>query len=141
MNIYFCQFLKDKDSGEHKIFADYPNSIKVERFGTGKFVMGKPSEEEYTAAAIGWKCLQDAILSGTYDLVVADELNVAASLGLVKLDEIVTMIANRPAHTELIITGRGAAEEIIALADLVTEMKEIKHYFNKGVQARRGIEK
>lgn len=141
MKIYFCQFLKDKDSGEHKIFADYPDSITVERFGAGKFVMGKPSQEEYEAAARGWERCREAVLSGKYDLVVADELNVAASLGLVAPDEILEMMQQKPAYTELIMTGRGAADEVMDRADLVTEMLEIRHYYKQGVQARVGIEK
>ena len=80
------------------------------------------------------------VLSGEYDMVVLDEINCAMFFGLLSIDDVLDLIRNKPSHTELILTGRCAPDEIIAAADLVTEMREIKHYYTKGVEARRGIE-
>jgi cob(I)alamin adenosyltransferase len=82
-----------------------------------------------------------AVTGGEYDIVVLDEINVAMDLGLIPKEEILTLLAERPSHVELILTGRHAAQEIIERADLVTEMKEIKHYYRKGIASRTGIEK
>ncbi len=84
---------------------------------------------------------QGAIASGEYDIVVLDEINVAVDLGLLTKGEVLRLLDERPSHVELILTGRHAAQEIIDKADLVTEMKEIKHYYRKGVESRTGIEK
>ncbi|MBR0402069.1 MAG: cob(I)yrinic acid a,c-diamide adenosyltransferase [Lachnospiraceae bacterium] len=75
-----------------------------------------------------------------YDMVVLDEINCAMYFGLIDVSEVLELIKHKPVHTELILTGRCAPDEIIEAADLVTEMREIKHYYNEGVQARKGIE-
>ena len=72
--------------------------------------------------------------------MILDELNCAVDFGLIPLDEVKTLIKSKPAHTELVLTGRGAHPEIVEMADLVTEMREIKHYYNSGQHARTGIE-
>jgi cob(I)alamin adenosyltransferase len=82
-----------------------------------------------------------AIASREYDIVVLDEINVAVDLGLLKKEEVLRLLDERPSDVELILTGRHAAQEIMERADLVTEMKEIKHYYRKGVESRTGIEK
>lgn len=82
----------------------------------------------------------EVVLSGDYDLVILDEINVAMHLGFLEVELVMNMIANKPPPVELVLTGRGAPEEIMALANLVTEMKAHKHYFEKGVAARRGVE-
>jgi cob(I)alamin adenosyltransferase len=82
-----------------------------------------------------------AIASREFDIVVLDEINVAVDLGLLKKEEVLRLLDERPSDVELILTGRHAAQEIMERADLVTEMKEIKHYYRKGVESRTGIEK
>lgn len=81
------------------------------------------------------------MLSSNYDIVVADEIIGTLKFELITVDEIKDLIKNKPQTTEFILTGRNAPSELIELADLVTEMKEVKHYFQKGVPARVGIEK
>ena len=80
------------------------------------------------------------VKSGKYDIVILDEINVAMSLRLVKTEEVINLIKEKPEHVELVLTGRYAPKEIIDIADLVTEMKEIKHPFQKGIPPRKGIE-
>lgn len=91
-------------------------------------------------AAVGMEEARSA-LSGDYDLVVLDELNVAVALGVVDVDDTVRLVRQRPPEVELVITGRKAPPELLALADLVTEMRAVRHYYDSGVAARLGIEK
>ena len=79
--------------------------------------------------------------SGNFDVVILEEANVAVAIGLFSVKDLMDIIQQRPDHVELVITGRGAAPEVIEKADLVTEMTAVKHYYDKGVQARVGIEK
>jgi cob(I)alamin adenosyltransferase len=83
---------------------------------------------------------QRALAGGEYDIVILDEINVAVDLGLVQKEEVLKLLDARPVNVELILTGRHAAEEIVDRADLVTEMKEIKHYYHRGIESRTGIE-
>jgi len=90
--------------------------------------------------AAGFARARELVTSGDYDLVVLDELVTALFFELVPLDDVLALLAARPAHTELVLTGRRAPAEIVAAADLVTEMRPVKHYFDAGVKAREGIE-
>ena len=104
------------------------------------FEEGNPPAEYVKMISDGFAEAREMVLSGEYDMVVLDEINCTMFFGLLDAEEVLELIRKKPAHTELILTGRCAPEEIIAAADLVTEMREIKHYYNDGVQARRGIE-
>jgi cob(I)alamin adenosyltransferase len=85
--------------------------------------------------------ISDVVRSGSYDVVILDEVNVAVSLGLISVEKVLGLIRGKPYGLELVLTGRNAHDAVMEEADLVTEMREIKHYYKKGVQARRGIEK
>lgn len=87
-----------------------------------------------------FKKAKEVLYSGNYNLVILDEINVASSLGFITNEQLIELIENKPEHVELILTGRGASQNLKDKADLVTEMKPHKHYFEKGVNARRGIE-
>lgn len=140
LQVYIGQFLKGMDYSELKL-PEYFSNITMEQFGTDYFIIKDPNEEDHKKADIGFKKVEEIVLSDKYDLIVLDEILVAVSLGLVELDELLTLIKNRNSKVELVLTGRNASKEIIEIADLVTEMKEIKHYYQNGVQARVGIEK
>lgn len=140
--IFFCQFMKGTDYGEIRTIASFP-TVKHERYGRGVFIRKKElvTEEDVRLIREGYESLKNSLLSKEYDIVVADEIFVGLRFELITVEEIKFLIINKPEQTELILTGRNAPDEIIELADLVTEMKEIKHYFQKGVYARKGIEK
>ncbi len=142
MKVYIGQFMKGQEYGEldaiNKYLSDW---ITIEQYGTPKFVVGKPSEEDVKMAHEGLKKAEDAMLSGRYDIVILDEVNVSIYLKTLSLDEVLRFIDKKPESVELILTGRYAPQELIDRADLVTEMKEVKHYYTKGVIAREGIEK
>lgn len=141
LKIYMAQFMKSGETSEIKALARHADRITVEQFGTGRFVHGKPSPEDVAAAQKGLDAVRNALSSGEYQVVILEEGNVAAMYGLFAADEILTIISQKPDPVELVITGRGADARIIDKADLVTEMKAVKHYYQAGVTARVGIEK
>ncbi len=115
--------------------------IEVVQCGRASFVdKANPDPVDIDMAREGFEKAVKAIDSGKYDIVVLDELNVALDFNLIPLDDALRLIAGIPEGLELIITGRYAKPEIIDKADLVTEMREIKHYYREGVQSRKGIE-
>lgn len=140
LRVFIVQFMKQGDYSEIKSLSKFDN-IRVEQYGAGKFVKGNPSEDEKTSCAAGYQKLCDILAAGEYDLVIAEEANVAHMCGMIAEQELLHLIDLKPDHVELVFTGRGAPEPVIERADLVTEMKEIKHYYKNGVAARVGIEK
>jgi cob(I)alamin adenosyltransferase len=141
LRVYLAQFLKQGDYSEIKALSQFKDRITIVQFGSGRFVLGKPSDSDRALAAKGLAAACQALTSGDYDVVILDEANVAASLGLISVAAILDLVRQKPRAVELVVSGRGAAPEIIAAADLVTEVKVIKHYYDAGVEARTGIEK
>jgi len=140
LRVFIAQFLKKADSSEIKAIRTHLPMITVRQFGTGRFVRGAPSSRDAESAAKGFTELRTAVMSGKFDIVVADELNAAITLSLVPLDAAVDLMKNKPDSVELVITGRDAHPQLVRLADLVTVMKKKKHYFDSGLGARLGIE-
>jgi cob(I)alamin adenosyltransferase len=116
--------------------------ITVEQFGGDDFVYRKelPGKVELEKAKSGLVSAKNKMLSGSYDLIILDEAIVAIYFKLIKMEELIDIIKLKPESVELILTGRYCPEELIKLADLVTEMKEVKHYYQKGITSRKGIE-
>jgi cob(I)alamin adenosyltransferase len=141
LKVFIGQFIKMGDYSEIKALERFPDLIRVEQFGLGRFVGGKPSPEDIAAARSGLERVREAIASGEYQMVILEEANVAVKYGLFPVQELLRLIIDKPVDMEMVITGRGASSRIIEAADLVTEMKVVKHYFEKGVRARIGIEK
>ncbi len=141
MKVCIIAFMKaGQPSGEWNILSGLPN-VSISRFGSGTLVDPAnvtPQDREEASNALA--AARQAVLGGEYDLVVLDEVNVAVAWGLIEQDEVLHLIENRPPNVELILTGRGADKEIVKMADIVTEMLNIKHPYNEGVAARRGIE-
>jgi cob(I)alamin adenosyltransferase len=141
LKVFIAQFLKQGDYSEIRALERFSDLIRIEQYGLGRFIKGKPTEEEIQAAQKGLQEVKEAMLSGEYDVIIVEEGNVAAACGLFEVQKLLELISLKPDDLELVITGRGASPEVIDQADLVTEMKEIKHYYQKGVAARVGIEK
>jgi len=141
LRVYIVFFMKGKyPYGECTILSQLPN-VKVARFGSLEFIDPaniKPEDKEQARQALA--AAREAMLSGNYDLVVLDEVNLAAAWKLVNLNEVIRLISDKPRNVELILTGRKADTKLVQLADLVTEMLKIKHPYDEGVRARRGIE-
>ena len=133
----FIQVMKGQDSGEWNVREAIFN-FDMYRYGTCEFVT-KPTEVDRFWAEQALKKFEEAVLSGKYDLVVFDEVNVAVYYGLIDENSVLEVIKKR-GDTEIILTGRYAPGSFIEIADYVTEMKEIKHPYQKGILERRGIE-
>ncbi len=138
--ILIVQFMKKWDYGELHSIKHIPQ-ITIKPFGTKDFVYkGRAKEIDYQEARKAFAEGVQGATSGKYDIVIFDELNVALDFGLLEILEVINFLKNKPETVEVIITGRNAPAEILDLADLVTEMREIKHPFQKGIKARIGIE-
>jgi len=136
---FMGQFMKGQDYSELKA-AELLPGLKMEQFGGVEFLHGKPTAKDIADAEKGLSRMKEVVESGEYDVIVFDEINTALFFKLLKVEEVIEVINLKRENTEIILTGRYAPEEIIDRADLVTEMKEIKHYFNDGVKSRVGIE-
>lgn len=140
LKVLIINFMKGRDYGEAKAAAFLPH-FEVVKAGSGKFVdRDHPSEEDLQLAAEGLARAKKAAQEGEYDLIILDEINVAVNFNLIPLREIVDLAENKRKKVTLIFTGRDAPAEFIEMADLVSEVKEIKHHYLKGVKAQKGIE-
>lgn len=147
LKVYIMQFLKSQRliSGEIKIQKHLKGYIKIERLNTPwwslKSFKRKGDIERLKRVLRGrWDSLKDIIVSQEYDVIILDEINNCLHHKFVDIKSMIKLIKDRPYNTELILTGRDAPEEIMEIADLVTEMKCIKHPYSLSVKARRGIE-
>jgi cob(I)alamin adenosyltransferase len=140
LRVLVVQFMKaDPEWGE--IVTAKRLGIEVVQAGGDHWVRkGQVTPEDLQVAARGFASARDLVLSGAYDVIVLDELVTALSFELVPLADVLALMAAKPAYSELVMTGRGAPEDLVAAADLVTEMRSVKHYFDAGVAAREGIE-
>lgn len=140
LKVLMIQFLKGRQYGELN------SASKVEGFtilqsGRDEFVhKGKASGEDIELAERGLKRARDAMKSRDFDIVILDEVNVAVELGVIEEQEVISLMDEKPPGIELVLTGRGAPEAFISRADLVTEMKKVKHYYDRGISMREGIE-
>lgn len=141
--VLFLQFVKGTwRYGEMESLARLPE-IELVRAGAGFYKIlddRHPEEVHRRAAAEGMRLAREKLTSGEYALVVLDEINYALSAGLVELSEVLELLDLRPLGLHLILTGRGAPPEIVERADLVTEMREVKHPFRSGILAQKGID-
>ena len=141
LKVFIIQFIKGGfDYGELRVLEKLPN-VEVRAFGRGRFITASgPSEEDLEEARRAMELAREVVMSGEYDIVILDEINVALHFGLVKLEDVLELIREKPRHVELVLTGRKAPKELIEAADLVTEMKEVKHPYQRGMPPRPGIE-
>jgi cob(I)alamin adenosyltransferase len=139
LNVSIHQFLKNKDYSEIKALRGIKN-VRVSQCGAGAFIIGKPTVSDRECAAKGFEAAKKDVFSKKYDVIILDEINTAMKLGLVGVDEVVDIIKQRPYSVELVLTGRSCPKKIKDAADLITEMKEIRHPYRCGIRGRRGIE-
>jgi cob(I)alamin adenosyltransferase len=139
--VFLGQFIKGSEYSEIKALKKLDDLITVEQFGLGRFIDGVPHPEDRVHAQKGFERVVSILRTSDFDLVVLDEANVALSYDLFSIDGFLAAIRNRAAGVSVVVTGRNAHPDMVALADDVIEMKEIKHYYHAGVPARVGIEK
>jgi len=141
LKVCIIQFMKGRKYGEYiaaeRLFPD----VTVYLSGLDSFVMrDNPAPLDIELAQKGFELARETVAAEKYDMVILDEINVALDFKLVSLQEVTALLKNKPAALDLVLTGRYAPPEIIALADTVSEMREIKHHYNAGVKDRVGIE-
>jgi cob(I)alamin adenosyltransferase len=141
LRVHIIFFMKgDYPYGERNILSQLPN-VTVTSFGQEEFVdPANIKAEQVAQAGQALAAARQAVLSRSYDLVILDEINVAAAFKLIAVEDIIRLIDDKPRKLELILTGRLADSRIIEKADLVTEMVKIKHPFDRGISARKGFE-
>ncbi|AII58178.1 cob(I)yrinic acid a,c-diamide adenosyltransferase [Dehalococcoides mccartyi] len=134
-------FAKGKrfDHGEFKILSSLPN-VTLQSFGQSGWILKNISEETRKQAELAFEAASEAVTGGQYDLVVMDEIMIALTAGLVTTEQVIRMINAKPPYVELIMTGRSAPAELVELADLVSEIKAVKHPYTRGIKARKGID-
>lgn len=141
MRVYVGQFLKDFPYGELDAVRRLSPHVTLEQYGSDGWVHVDGVTSEQRAAALeGLARISEAMLCGEYDIVVADEINVALAFGVLTEEEVLELVDGRPPKVELVLTGRQASPVILERADLVTEMQAVRHPYQQGIAARRGIE-
>lgn len=141
LKVFVVQFLKGRKSGELESAERLSGRIEVVQCGRDACLLNsEPTEEDLSMAHNGLELARRATMDGGYDMVVLDEVNVAVELGLLTVEEVLPLIDGRPGGVELVLTGRYAPDEFCRRADLVTEMRKVKHHYDAGIGGRRGIE-
>lgn len=140
LQVYIAQFVKGMKYSELDALKRFEDRITLKQYGRRCFIREDPAPEDIHAAREGLEEARMLLVSGAYQLFILDEANIAVSYNLFSADELVDLVRSRPDGVEVVITGRNAHPKILEIADLVTEMKEVKHYYRRGVQARPGIE-
>lgn len=141
LRVYMMQFMKGQSYSELISALRLAPELTLEQVGRDNFIRkGQVDPVDTAMAQAAFARARQLVVSGEYDLVILDELNCAVDFELIPLEEVLDLIRSKPAQTELVMTGRNARPEVLELADLVTEMREIKHYFNAGQLSRPGIE-
>jgi cob(I)alamin adenosyltransferase len=137
--VFIGQFVKDMKYNETKLVEHFDN-IEIKQLGKGCFITNAPNEEDIKAAKMGLDECNEKLSSGEYDLIILDEIFIALYFKLLSVNDVVNVLKNKAINTEVVLTGRYAPEELIDIADLVTEMVEVKHYYTQGVLSRDGID-
>jgi cob(I)alamin adenosyltransferase len=139
--VAMVQFLKGRETGESRAAMRLAPDMTLRYFGRPGLVnLKSPAPEDLARVREAWDLARRVIEAGAHDLVILDEINLALAHGLIPLQEALTLLKRRPPWVEVVLTGRRPPQELLALADLVTEMQPVKHYYQAGVRARRGIE-
>jgi len=139
MRVAFIQFIKAWSVGEHEAAARLAPQLEVFRMGKG-FVVGEATPEHLAAAREAMEFVRQCLTGGRYEMVVADEVLTAVGLGLITQEEVEALLADRPQGVHLVLTGRGAWDSLVEKADMVTDMRLLKHPYEKGIPAQEGIE-
>ncbi len=142
LKTFIIQFMKEYPYNELNSIARLKDFIKIEQVGNDDFVLKRelPATNDISKAKLGLKVAYKLMMSGEYDIIILDEVFAALYFKLLSVDDLLPFFNDKPETVELIFTGRYCPAELYEKADLVTEMKEIKHYYQKGVLSRRGIE-
>jgi cob(I)alamin adenosyltransferase len=139
MAVAVVQFIKARGTGEHATAARLAPHVRIFLMGKG-LVVGEPTPEHCEAARAALAFVRESLRGGRYRMVVADEALTAVSLGLLAAANVESLLDDRPADVHLVLTGRGAWPSLVERADLVTDLRQVKHPFQQGVEAQEGVE-
>lgn len=139
MRIFIAQFVKGMHYAELESIKRIPE-IELKQYGLDCFIEHKPTQNDIEAARKGLAEMAEIIVQNKYNLVILDEVCIALYYHLFETEELISILKTKPCNMEIVLTGRYAPLELIEIADLVTEMTEIKHYYHNGIEARKGIE-
>ena len=142
LKVYMVQFMKGRETGEARVAADrLAPDMTLRYFGRPGLVnLRDPAPDDLALIREAWDLARQIILAGEHALVILDEINLALTFNLLPREEVLQVLRQRPSGVEVVLTGRQAPPGLVELADLVTEMRPVKHYYEAGVKARRGIE-
>lgn len=141
LKVFIVQFLKGRETGESRAAERLSPDLTLRYFGRIGFVnLPAPTAEDLTLVREGWDLARQVIGAGEHDIVILDEINRVLAHSFLPLDEVLEVLSKRPPQVGVVITGRQAPPELVAIADEVIELQNIKHYYHAGVKARRGIE-
>ena len=139
LKVSIHQFIKGRRYSEIETLSKIKN-IKVSQCGRGCFIKGKPKVSDIECAVAGLACAREDMMSSLYDIVILDEINVALKCKLLKVKDVISFIESKPRSVELVLTGRYCPRSIMRLADLITDMREVRHPYRRGIKSRLGIE-
>ena len=140
LRVFIAQFAKGTEAAELASLARFADLVTVRQYGLRRFLRAPPAPEDIAAAREGLREAREAVVSGRWDVVILDEANIATHFGLFTVEELLEVVDRATGRVEIVVTGRKADPRLLERADLVTEMREVKHYYAKGAAARRGIE-
>lgn len=140
LRVFIAQFIKEGRYSEIQVFECFGERITCRQYGRGRWIRGQASEDDASLARNGLDDVRAVLTSGRYQVVILDEALLAVWMRMLDVDELLDLIDLKPDCVELVLTGRRADPRLVERADLVTEMREVKHYYRQGVRAREGIE-
>ena len=140
LKVFIAQFVKSEKYSEIFALERFPELITCRQYGSGCWLQGRPSDEDVRLAKSALEEVRRIVAAGGHDVVILDEANIATYFGLLTVDDLTALIDIKPPGVELVFTGRKADPKLIERADLVSEMREVKHYYQKGVLARKGFD-
>lgn len=137
--VFIAQFVKGLHYSELEAIKRFPE-VEIRQYGLDCFIVNQPTARDISAARNGLQEVALIIAGNHFDVVVLDEICIALHYHLFEVEELISILNARPFEMEIVMTGRYAPLRLFEVADLITEMKELKHYYTKGVEARKGIE-
>jgi cob(I)alamin adenosyltransferase len=140
LKVFIAQFVKSEKYSEIFALERFPELITCRQYGSGCWLQGRPGDEDVRLATSALEDVRRIVAAGEHDVVILDEANIATYFGLLTVDDLTALIDIKPPGVELVFTGRKADPKLIERADLVSEMREVKHYYQQGVLARKGFD-
>jgi len=141
MKICIVQFVKGVwNTGERVVLEKFPDQVVMKAMGEGFTWDTQDRQRDIAAAEAAWAYAKEAIANPDYQMVILDELNIVLRYDYLPLDDVIDTLKNKPRDKHVVVTGRNAKDELIEIADMVTEMEMVKHHFRGGVKAQLGIE-